>query len=62
MTPIPPASGPADPTRLEHGPCGYWQDLTTTDFRQVDPARTIALLPVDESPQGVADQLAMWVR
>jgi creatinine amidohydrolase len=46
MTPTPPASGPARPTRLESGPCGYWQDLTTTDFRQVDPARTIALLPV----------------
>jgi creatinine amidohydrolase len=25
---------------------GYWQDLATTDFARVDPARTIALLPV----------------
>ncbi|CAN5418162.1 creatininase family protein [soil metagenome] len=27
-------------------PSGYWQHLTTTDFARVDPARTIALLPV----------------
>lgn len=27
-------------------PSGRWQDLTTTDFARVDPARTIALLPV----------------
>jgi len=27
-------------------PSGYWQDLATTDFARVDPARTIALLPV----------------
>ncbi len=27
-------------------PSGRWQDLTTTDFVRVDPARTIALLPV----------------
>jgi creatinine amidohydrolase len=25
---------------------GYWQDLTTTDFGRVDPALTVALLPV----------------
>jgi len=25
---------------------GYWQDLATPDFARVDPARTIALLPV----------------
>jgi len=25
---------------------GYWQDLTTADFRHVDPERTVALLPV----------------
>lgn len=25
---------------------GYWQDLATTDFARVNPARTIALLPV----------------
>jgi creatinine amidohydrolase len=25
---------------------GYWQDLATTDFRHVDPERTVALLPV----------------
>jgi creatinine amidohydrolase len=25
---------------------GRWQDLTTTDFAQVDPRRTVALLPV----------------
>ena len=25
---------------------GFWQDLTTADFRLVDPERTIALLPV----------------
>ncbi len=27
-------------------PSGRWQDLTTTDFAHIDPARTIALLPV----------------
>jgi len=27
-------------------PSGYWQELSTTDFARVDPARTIALLPV----------------
>lgn len=27
-------------------PSGHWQDLTTTDFARVDPARTVALLPV----------------
>ncbi|MBI5257450.1 MAG: creatininase family protein [Burkholderiales bacterium] len=27
-------------------PTGFWQDLCTTDFAQVDPLRTIALLPV----------------
>lgn len=27
-------------------PTGLWQDLTTVDFARVDPARTIALLPV----------------
>jgi creatinine amidohydrolase len=27
-------------------PSGPWQDLCTTDFARVDPARTIALLPV----------------
>lgn len=27
-------------------PSGYWQDLATPDFARVDPARTIALLPV----------------
>ena len=27
-------------------PSGRWQDLTTTDFARVDPAHTIALLPV----------------
>lgn len=27
-------------------PSGYWQDLATTDFARLDPARTIALLPV----------------
>lgn len=27
-------------------PSGYWQELATTDFARVDPARTIALLPV----------------
>jgi len=27
-------------------PSGYWQELATTDFANVDPARTIALLPV----------------
>lgn len=27
-------------------PSGYWQDLITTDFARVDPALTIALLPV----------------
>lgn len=27
-------------------PSGYWQDLTTADFAHVDPARTIAVLPV----------------
>jgi creatinine amidohydrolase len=27
-------------------PSGRWQDLTTTDFVRVDPARSIALLPV----------------
>jgi creatinine amidohydrolase len=26
-------------------PSGYWQDLATTDFARLDPARTIALLP-----------------
>jgi creatinine amidohydrolase len=25
---------------------GFWQDLATTDFAQVDPERTVALLPV----------------
>ncbi len=25
---------------------GYWQDCTTTDFRQLDSERTVALLPV----------------
>lgn len=25
---------------------GYWQDLTTADFRHVDPERTVAMLPV----------------
>ena len=25
---------------------GYWRDLTTTDFTNIDPTRTIALLPV----------------
>ena len=25
---------------------GYWQDFTTTDFRQIDAERTVALLPV----------------
>jgi creatinine amidohydrolase len=25
---------------------GYWQDLTTADFRRVDPERTVAVLPV----------------
>lgn len=35
------------PAGLPSGlPSGYWQDLTTTDFACVDPARTIALLPV----------------
>lgn len=33
----------AEPRAL---PSGHWQDLTTTDFARVDPARTIALLPV----------------
>ncbi len=32
-------------------PSGYWQDLTTTDFARVDPARTIALLPVAATEQ-----------
>lgn len=27
-------------------PSGFWQDLATPDFARVDPARTIALLPV----------------
>ncbi len=27
-------------------PSGYWQDLATTDFARVHPARSIALLPV----------------
>jgi creatinine amidohydrolase len=27
-------------------PSGYWQDLATTDFARIDPAHTIALLPV----------------
>ncbi len=34
---------PAIPAPL---PSGYWQDLATTDFARVDPARTVALLPV----------------
>lgn len=34
---------PAPPPRLRSG---CWQDLATTDFARVDPARTIALLPV----------------
>ena len=25
---------------------GYWHDLTTRDFETLDPARTVALLPV----------------
>jgi creatinine amidohydrolase len=36
-------SSPPHATAL---PSGWWQDLTTTDFARVDPARTIALLPV----------------
>lgn len=36
---VPPASLPPLPS-------GHWQDLATTDFARVDPARTIALLPV----------------
>lgn len=27
-------------------PSGYWQDLATPDFARIDPARTVALLPV----------------
>jgi len=27
-------------------PSGYWRDLTTTDLANIDPARTIAVLPV----------------
>ena len=30
---------------------GYWQDLTTTDFRRVDPEQTVALLPVSAVEQ-----------
>jgi creatinine amidohydrolase len=32
-------------------PSGYWQDLATTDFARVDPARTVALLPVSAIEQ-----------
>jgi creatinine amidohydrolase len=38
-----PTSTPAATATLSSG---YWQDLATTDFARVDPARTIALLPV----------------
>ena len=27
-------------------PTAFWQDMRTTDFATVDPARTVALLPV----------------
>ena len=37
---------PGDSLPAQHLPSGYWQDLATTDFAHVDPARTIALLPV----------------
>jgi len=30
---------------------GYWQDLTTTDFRDIDPEITVALLPVSAVEQ-----------
>ncbi|MBK6472048.1 MAG: creatininase family protein [Betaproteobacteria bacterium] len=37
----------AAPAGLPSGlPGGYWQELATTDFARIDPARTIALLPV----------------
>jgi creatinine amidohydrolase len=32
-------------------PSGYWQDLATTDFKRVDPHRTIAVLPVSATEQ-----------
>lgn len=35
-----------DQPRRDNLPSGYWRDLSTTDFARVDPARTIALLPV----------------
>ncbi|MDP1690526.1 MAG: creatininase family protein [Burkholderiaceae bacterium] len=35
-----------NPEDLQVLPSGRWQDLATTDFARVDPARTIALLPV----------------
>lgn len=35
-----------NPQALNVLPSGPWQDLATTDFARVDPARTIALLPV----------------
>jgi protein SCO1 len=38
---------------MEHSNAAYLMDRT---------GQPIALLPVDESPQGVADQLEMWVR
>ena len=38
----------ADPSPLRSG---YWQDLCTNDFAQVDPQRCIALLPVAATEQ-----------
>jgi len=35
-----------NPSPVTPLPSGRWQELTTTDFAGVDPARTIALLPV----------------
>jgi creatinine amidohydrolase len=42
----PAVAAPAAHPALAVVSSGHWQDLTTRDFARVDPARTIALLPV----------------
>ena len=42
---------PVEHNKDERLQSGYWQDLTTTDFRLVDPEQTVALLPVSAVEQ-----------
>ena len=42
---------PVEHNKDERLQSGYWQDLTTTDFRLVDPEETVALLPVSAVEQ-----------